>query len=130
MMQGLAPFARVAVNWQLPLREAKRLIELACCAEARRRGYRLREVSELLSVSMSKLGLLSRDLKEIFNEGTTGQTTARRVLSVLATGPLSETKLLSVLGDGLRRGLGAIRWSAAVRAGRAGSGLGAKLLPV
>jgi hypothetical protein len=95
----LAPFARVAVNWRLPLREAKQLIELAYYAEARRRGYKLREVSELLSVSMSKLGLLSRDLKEIFDEGTTGQTTARRVLSVLGAGPLSEAKLLSVLDD-------------------------------
>ena len=95
----LAPFARVAVNWRLPLREAKQLIELAYYAEARRRGYKLREVAELLSVSMSKLGLMSRDLKEIFNEGTAGQTTARRVLSVLGAGPLSEAKLLSVLDD-------------------------------
>jgi hypothetical protein len=95
----LAPFARVAVNWRLPLREAKQLIELAYYAEARRRGYKLREVSELLSVSMSKLGLMSRDLKEIFDEGTAGQTTARRVLSVLGAGPLSEAKLLSVLDD-------------------------------
>jgi hypothetical protein len=95
----LAPFARVAVNWALSLREAKQLIELAYYAEARRRGHKLREVSELLSVSMSKLGLLSRDLKEIFDEGTTGQTTARRVLSVLGAGPLSEAKLLSVLDD-------------------------------
>ena len=95
----LAPFARVAVNWRLPLREAKQLIELAYYAEARRRGYKLREVAELLSVSMSKLGLLSRDLKEIFDEGTTGQTTARRILSVLGAGPLSEAKLLSVLDD-------------------------------
>ena len=95
----LAPFARVAVNWRLPLREAKQLIALAYYAEARRRGYKLREVAELLSVSMSKLGLLSRDLKEIFDEGTTGQTTARRVLSVLGAGPLSEAKLLSVLDD-------------------------------
>jgi hypothetical protein len=95
----LAPFARVAVNWALSLREAKQLIELAYYAEARRRGYKLREVSELLSVSMSKLGLLSRDLKEIFDEGTEGQTTARRVLSVLGAGPLSEAKLLSVLDD-------------------------------
>lgn len=95
----LAPFARVAVNWRLPLREAKQLIELAYYAEARRRGYKLREVAELLSVSMSKLGLLSRDLKEIFDEGTTGQTTARRILSVLGAGPLSEAKVLSVLDD-------------------------------
>lgn len=95
----LAPFARVAVNWRLPLREAKQLIELAYYAEARRRGYKLREVSELLSVSMSKLGLLSRDLKEIFDQGTEGQTTARRALSVLGAGPLSEAKLLSVLDD-------------------------------
>jgi hypothetical protein len=95
----LAPFARVAVNWRLPLREAKQLIELAYYAEARRRGYKLREVAELLSVSMSKLGLMSRDLKEIFDEGTAGQTTARRVLSVLGAGPLSEAKLLSVLDD-------------------------------
>jgi hypothetical protein len=50
----LAPFARVAVNWRLPLREAKQLIELAYYAEARRRGYKLREVAELLSVSMSR----------------------------------------------------------------------------
>ena len=95
----LAPFARVAVNWRLPLRAAKQLIELAYYAEARRRGYKLREVAELLSVSMSKLGLMSRDLKEIFDEGTAGQTTARRVLSVLGAGPLSEAKLLSVLDD-------------------------------
>ena len=95
----LAPFARVAVNWRLPLRAAKQLIELAYYAEARRRGYKLREVAELLSVSMSKLGLVSRDLKEIFDEGTAGQTTARRVLSVLGAGPLSEAKLLSVLDD-------------------------------
>lgn len=95
----LAPFARVAVNWRLPLRAAKQLIELAYYAEARRRGHKLREVSELLSVSMSKLGLMSRDLKEIFVEGAAGQTTARRVLSVLGAGPLSEAKLLSVLDD-------------------------------
>ena len=95
----LAPFARVAVNWRLSLREAKQLIELAYYAEARRRGHKLREVSELLSVSMSKLGLLSRDLKEIFDEGTAGKSTARRVLSVLGAGPLSEAKLLSVLDD-------------------------------
>lgn len=95
----LAPFARIAVNWRLPLREAKQLIELAYYAETRRRGNKLREVAELLSVSMSKLGLLSRDLKEIFDEGAEGQTISRRILSVLGAGPLSEAKVVSVLDD-------------------------------
>ena len=95
----LAPFARIAVNWRLPLREAKQLIELAYYAETRRRGNKLREVAELLSVSMSKLGLLSRELKEIFDEGADGQTISRRILSVLGAGPLSEAKVVSVLSD-------------------------------
>jgi hypothetical protein len=93
----LAPAARLAVRFRTSLREMKHLIELSIYREARRRGLKMKEVQALLSISMSKVGLLSKDLKEHFAAPDQAHGLPRRLLSLLWAGPLSEARLLQAL---------------------------------
>ncbi len=81
----------------IPLREVKQLVELAYYREARRRGLKMTETTELLSVSMSKVGLLSKQLKEHFAEVDDAFGLPRRILKLLWAGPLSEARIARAL---------------------------------
>jgi hypothetical protein len=96
---AFAPAVRLAMSWSLPLREAKQMVELAYYAEGRRRKLKMRELTEMLSVSMSKLGLLSKDLKGLFDLPEAEQELSRRILSVLWAGPLTEARVANVFEE-------------------------------
>ncbi len=95
----LVPAARLASRFGISLREMKQLVELACYREARRRGWKMKEIRAALSISMSKVGLLSKDLKERFAGMDPESAVVPSILSVLWAGPLSEVRLVNALVD-------------------------------
>ncbi|MBN1947200.1 MAG: hypothetical protein JW797_16130 [Bradymonadales bacterium] len=99
LYSALLPAVRFAAAASIPLKELKRLIELAYYQEARRRRFKLKEITRLLSVSMAKAGLLSRQLKEHFARPESERGLPRRILALLWAGPLSEVRIAQVLDD-------------------------------
>lgn len=93
----LLPAARLMVRFKTPLREIKNLVELAAYREARRRGLKMKEIRQQLSISMSKVGLLSKSLKEHFAAPEREHELPRRILTLLWAGPLSESRLCQAL---------------------------------
>ncbi len=83
----------------LPLSDLKRTAELAYYREARSRGLKMREIAETMSVSMAKVGALSKSLKEHFSEPERAYEVPRRVLSLLWVGPLSLKRIQQALPD-------------------------------
>ena len=77
----------------------KRLIELALYQETRRRKLKMREIRNLLSISMSKVGLLSKHLKEHYAHPEVEHGVARKILTLLWAGPLSEQKIAQSLAN-------------------------------
>ena len=88
---GLA--ARLAPRMGVPLSELKKTAELAYYREARGRGMKMREMSDVMSVWMAKVGALSKDLKQHFPEPEREYSVPRRVLSLLWVGPLSSKRI-------------------------------------
>lgn len=99
LFSTLLPAVRIATSALTPLKEMKQLIELAYYREARQRKYKLKEICGLLSISMSKAGLLSNQLKEHFSSSEVEHGLPRRILALLWASPLSETKLAQVLSN-------------------------------
>jgi len=97
----LMPAARVALSAGAALKDVKHLMELALYQEARRRRLKMREMTSLLSISMSKVGLLSKQLKEHYARPDAEQGLQRKILTLLWSGPLSEQKIVQALGDDL-----------------------------
>ena len=94
---ALGPLARIASRIALPLRRAKQLTELAYYQEARRRGFKIREIQDLMSVGFSKAGSLSRQLKDYFSEPDLEIGLQRRVLLLLWGVPLTRKRIASAL---------------------------------
>ena len=99
LFSSLLPAARMATDVLTPLKEMKRLVELAYYREAKRRKLKMKEIRSLLSVSMSKVGLLSRQLKEHFAQPEANHEIPRRIMALLWAGPLSEKRIAQVLYD-------------------------------
>jgi len=59
----------------------------------------MREMAELLSVSMSKVGLLSKQLKEHFIEPELEHGVGRQILSLLWAAPLTEARIAQALDE-------------------------------
>lgn len=89
----------MAVRMGVPLSELKRTAELAYYREARARGLKMREIAETMSVSMAKVGALSKSLKEHFSEPEREHELPRRVLTLLWVGPLSLKRIQQALSD-------------------------------
>ena len=96
---ALRPAARLAVRGGFALRDMKKLIELAYYQEARRRGLKMKEISQLMSISMAKVGLLSKDLKEYFLQPELEHGVGRQILSLLWAAPLSEARIAQALPE-------------------------------
>lgn len=96
---SLRPAARLAARAGFALKEMKHLIELAYYQEARLRGLKMKEISDLMSVSMSKVGLLSKELKEHFVEPETEHGIGRQILSLLWASPLTESRIAQALDE-------------------------------
>ena len=99
LLSALIPVARIASHLGIPLREIKQLTELAYYREVRRRRVKMKDVSRLMSVSMSKVGLLSKQLKDHFAVADRDYELPRRVLSVLWATPLTLARLQAALPD-------------------------------
>lgn len=95
----LGPAVRLAAAQGVNLKDIKHLIELAAYREARRRRLKMREIQDVLGISMSKVGLLSKQLKEHFAQPELEHGLPRAILSLLWGGPLSEQKILQALGE-------------------------------
>lgn len=59
----------------------------------------MKEIRAALSISMSKVGLLSKDLKERFSGMDAEAAVVPSILSLLWAGPLSEVRLVNALVD-------------------------------
>lgn len=96
---ALRPAARIAVDAGFALRDMKKFMELAYYQEAKRRGLKMKEVRALMSVSMAKVGLLSKDLKEHFLQAEQEHGIARQILSLLWATPLSQARIVQAMGE-------------------------------
>lgn len=95
----LRPAVKLAMSAGVSLKDAKRFIELAYYKEALGQGLKMREMADLLSVSMSKVGLLSKNLKEHFLEPELEYGIGRQILSLLWAAPLSEARISQALDE-------------------------------
>ena len=95
----LRPAARVAMRAEVAVRDVKKLAELAYYHEARREGLKMREMSEVLDISMSKVGALSKQLKEHFREPETEHGMDRQILALLWAMPLTATRIAQALPE-------------------------------
>ncbi len=96
---ALRPAARLAVRGGFALRDIKKYMELAYYQEARRRGLKMKEISDLMSISMAKVGQLSKELKEHFLEPELEHGIARQILSLLWASPLSHARIAQALPE-------------------------------
>jgi hypothetical protein len=95
----LLPAAHLTAETDLSLRELKRLAELATYKELKAQGLTMKEICDRISVSMAKVGLLSRQLKDHFARPESEYGLGRRLLMLLWAGPRSEAELLQACGD-------------------------------
>ncbi len=96
---ALRPAARLALGAGVSLREIKKLVEIAFYQEAKTSGLKMREISDVLSVSMAKVGLLSKGLKNHFVQPDVEHGVSRKILSLLWAGPLSKSRIQQALPD-------------------------------
>jgi hypothetical protein len=80
---ALSLTAQISSRLTLNLKDIKRLVEVACFHEARRRGLKLREIADKLGVSQPKVGLLSKQFKDHFSKAESDSGLPRRILMVL-----------------------------------------------
>lgn len=87
---------RLALMFELPMTELVDLMQMATFHETKRRGLKMREVSELLDISMRKVSLMSQRLRRNFSEED-DLGLARRIEFMLWVEPLSEARILQVM---------------------------------
>lgn len=95
----LRPAARVALAFGIPLKQLRDRLQMAYFHEARDRGLKLREVSDILDISPRSAALLSKQLKENFLDVEVEVALPRRLEFLLWAEPLSTARLKQVLGD-------------------------------
>lgn len=95
----LTPAVRLGLAFHLPIKELTDLIQMAYFHETRRRGLKMRQASELLGVSMRKVALLSRRLKQNFLQDQQEEGLPRRIEFMLWAEPLSEARLRQAIPD-------------------------------
>lgn len=93
------PSVRLARYFAVDLAKMKEWLEMAYFHELRRDGLKQREIAELMGVSMSKVSLLSKQLKGNFLRAEQEEELPRRIEFMLWAEPLSMLKLKQVLHD-------------------------------
>ncbi len=93
------PLARLAGRFRIPLRRVKQLSELAYYQEMRRRGLRMAQIQEVMSVGFSKVGTLSRQFKDYHAMSGAEVGLQRRILLLLWAAPLTQKHILGALPD-------------------------------
>ena len=89
--------ARLATRFGIPLRDVKRAMELAYYRESRNRGMTMREMVELMSVSMRKISQLSSELKATYLRHEVDASVERRITALLLAGPMSQARIVQAL---------------------------------
>ncbi len=89
----LRPSANLAEEASLSLAELKALVELAYYQRARRSGLKMRQITGLFDIGMTKAAELSKDLKEHFLAPERQHGIGRQILSLLWSEPLSSTRI-------------------------------------
>ena len=92
----LLPAARLARELELPLADLKRSAEMAYFDSATERTELLKDLRRVMSITISKVGLLSRTWRTWFIPDD-GLPLKRRVEYMLASGPLTLARLNQVL---------------------------------
>lgn len=95
----LGPMARLATDFRISLKRIKQLAELSYYKENRRRGHRMQEIQDVMGVGFSKVGTLSRQLKDHYGKPGSGLGIQRRLILLLWAVPLTEKHLLSAFPD-------------------------------
>lgn len=95
----LSPAARMAIQSMFSLKNMKQLIELALYREARRQRLKMKEIGHHLAISMSKVGLLSKQLKAHFAQPESEHGLPRKILALLWAGPMSRQKITQALEE-------------------------------
>ena len=93
LYSALLPAVRLALAVGVPLKDLLGWAEVAYFHEARRRGFRMREIAERFDISMRKAAQLSKRLKRHFLRPELEHELPRRVEFVLWAGPLSEPRI-------------------------------------
>ena len=96
---ALKPAVRLAMTFGVSLKDIKHFAELAYYQEVKHRGMKMREMSEAMDISMSKVGLLSKQLKEHFREPELEHGIGRQILTLLWAAPLTEVRLAQALPE-------------------------------
>lgn len=93
------PVARFARAFGLPLTTVRDWFEMAYYHEAKRHDLKMKEMSELMQISTSKVSLLSKALKENFIRPEIAAALPRRIEFMLWAEPLTLAKIKQVLTD-------------------------------
>ncbi|MCA9524530.1 MAG: hypothetical protein KC609_26365 [Myxococcales bacterium] len=91
--------ARTARHLEVPMRDFIRLAELAYYHEQRAQGLTMRELSERLTLSMRKIALLSKELKQNFFDPERQHDLPRRIEFMLWAEPLSHARIVQALPE-------------------------------
>jgi hypothetical protein len=81
------------------LRELRKLAELAVYRELKERKLTMREICQRISVSMGKVGMLSRELKDHFSQPEAEFGLPRRIIVLLWSGPHTVAQIEQALDD-------------------------------
>ncbi len=95
----MLPAVRLALLLRVPMKEFGDLAQMAYFHETRRAGMKMKDVSGVLGISMRKVALLSKRLKENFLNVEAEHSLPRRVEFMLWAGRLSEARLAQVLPE-------------------------------
>lgn len=95
----LGPAGRLARAFATPLTVLRDRAEMAYYHETKRKGLKMKEVAALMDVSISKVALLSRALKENFLSDAEEAELPRQIEFMLWAEPLSAAKIKQVLTE-------------------------------
>ena len=93
----LAPALRFARHFAVPLSEIRDAVEMAYFHETKRSRLKMKEAAAIMQVSVPKVALLSKALKNIFLRPETEAELPRRIELMLWSGPLTLAKIKQVL---------------------------------
>lgn len=93
------PSVRIARHFSIDLATMKGWLEMAYFHELKKDDLKQREIADVMGVSMSKVSLLSRQLKGNFLRAEREEELPRRIEFMLWAEPLSMLKLKQVLPD-------------------------------
>lgn len=92
-----SPAAKISQSFKIPLANLKELMEVAYFHETKKSGLKMKEVADVMDVSMSKVALLSRALKKNFSDENVDLP--RRIEFMLWSGALTSAKIKQVIPD-------------------------------